>query len=146
IATKPAIMAETDQYVAFARSTAPSPISPASKMPRSGSPNPPLPTSGAIKMQTIDLQTESIRDLNQKLHDQIGQTNQTQWEILNPRGQHAIACGIAGPLDVTIKGSTGYYTASMNKEATVRIEGSAGPGLAQNMMSGTVIVEGDASQ
>lgn len=97
-------------------------------------------------MQTVDLQVETVRDLNQKLHDQKGSTNQTKWEVLNPRGQHAVAVGIDAPLDVTIKGSTGYYTASMNKEATVRIEGSAGPGLAQNMMSGTVIVEGDASQ
>jgi glutamate synthase domain-containing protein 3 len=34
----------------------------------------------------------------------------------------------------------------MNKHATVRIKGSAGPGVAQNIMSGAVIVDGDASQ
>jgi glutamate synthase domain-containing protein 3 len=34
----------------------------------------------------------------------------------------------------------------MNQRATVRIAGNAGPGVAENMMSGTVIVEGDASQ
>ena len=34
----------------------------------------------------------------------------------------------------------------MNKLATVHIAGSAGPGVAENMMSGTVIVDGDASQ
>jgi glutamate synthase domain-containing protein 3 len=34
----------------------------------------------------------------------------------------------------------------MNKQARIVIDGSAGPGVAENMMSGTVIVEGDASQ
>jgi glutamate synthase domain-containing protein 3 len=34
----------------------------------------------------------------------------------------------------------------MNQHATVRVEGSVGPGVAENMMSGKVIVEGDASQ
>ena len=34
----------------------------------------------------------------------------------------------------------------MNQQATVHVHGSAGPGVAENMMSGTVIVEDDASQ
>jgi methylamine---glutamate N-methyltransferase subunit B len=34
----------------------------------------------------------------------------------------------------------------MNKQAEITVEGNAGPGVAENMMSGTVIVEGDASQ
>ena len=40
----------------------------------------------------------------------------------------------------------GYYCAGMNKEATIVVHGSAGPGVAENMMSGTVIIDGDASQ
>ena len=47
---------------------------------------------------------------------------------------------------MTIKGSTGYYCGGMNKQATITVAGSAGPGVAENMMSGTVVVEGDASQ
>ena len=47
----------------------------------------------------------------------------------------------------TVKGSTGYYCAGMNQQATVRVTRvNVGPGVAENMMSGTVIVEGDASQ
>lgn len=34
----------------------------------------------------------------------------------------------------------------MNKQATIRVTGSVGPGAAENMMSGRIIVEGDASQ
>lgn len=97
-------------------------------------------------MQTLDLQTSDLRTLNATLHAQSDETNQTAWEIENPRGAHALACGLDAPIEVTVKGSTGYYCAGMNKQATVNIKGSAGPGVAENMMSGTVIIEGDASQ
>ena len=80
------------------------------------------------------------------LQTQARQTNMTAWEIHNPKGAHAVAVGLDGPLEVTIKGSTGYYCAGMNKEATVHVTGSVGPGVAENMMSGTVIIDGDASQ
>jgi glutamate synthase domain-containing protein 3 len=97
-------------------------------------------------MQTFDLEAQGLRALNTALHAQPGSTNQTIWEILNPKGAHAIAVGLDAPIEVNIKGSTGYYCAGMNKQATVHVHGSVGPGTAENMMSGTVIVEGDASQ
>lgn len=97
-------------------------------------------------MQTIDLQQTGLRDLNATLHAQAADTNQTAWAIENPKGAHAIACGLDAPIEVTVKGSTGYYCAGMNKQATVNIKGSAGPGVAENMMSGTVVIDGDASQ
>ncbi|MFP7674867.1 protein GlxC [Marivita sp. S0852] len=97
-------------------------------------------------MQTYDLEANGLRDLNAALHAQSNDTNQTSWEIVNPRGSHAVAVGLDAPIEVAVKGSTGYYTAGMNKQATVHVHGSAGPGVAENMMSGTVIIEGDASQ
>jgi glutamate synthase domain-containing protein 3 len=97
-------------------------------------------------MQTFDLEAQGLRALNATLHAQAENTNQTTWEIINPKGAHAIAVGLDAPIEVNVKGSTGYYCAGMNKQATVHVHGSAGPGTAENMMSGTVIVEGDASQ
>lgn len=97
-------------------------------------------------MQTIDLLAVGLREMNATLHAQSDATNQTSWTIINPKGSHAIACGLDAPIEVTVKGSTGYYCAGMNKQATVNIHGSAGPGVAENMMSGTVVIEGDASQ
>ncbi|SFT93736.1 GltB/FmdC/FwdC-like GXGXG domain-containing protein [Sedimentitalea nanhaiensis] len=97
-------------------------------------------------MQTFDLEARGLRDLNSTLQAQKDATNQTAWEIVNARGSHAIAVGLDAPIEVTVKGSTGYYCGGMNKQATIHIDGSAGPGVAENMMSGTVIVEGDASQ
>ena len=97
-------------------------------------------------MQTFDLESQGLRALNSSLHALKGQTNQTAWEIINPKGSHAIAVGVDAPVDITVQGSTGYYCAGMNKQATIRVKGSAGPGVAENMMSGTVIIDGDASQ
>ena len=97
-------------------------------------------------MQTFDLEAQGLRALNATLHALKGQTNQTEWEIINAKGAHAIAAGVDAPVDITVRGSTGYYCAGMNKQATIRVKGSAGPGVAENMMSGTVIIDGDASQ
>lgn len=97
-------------------------------------------------MQSIDLQAQGLRELHTALHAQAENTNQTAWEINNPKGSHALAVGLNAPIEVTINGSTGYYTAGMNQQATVNVKGSAGPGVAENMMSGKVVIDGDASQ
>jgi glutamate synthase domain-containing protein 3 len=97
-------------------------------------------------MRAIDLEKTSLRELNESLHQLKDGTNETEWEVLNPRGQHAVAVGIDAPVTVTIRGPVGYYCAGMNKQATVVVHGSSGPGTAENMMSGKVIVKGNASQ
>ncbi len=97
-------------------------------------------------MRTIDLATTPLRDLNQDLHQQAGGTNEPDWEILNPRGQHAVAVGVDAPIKINVKGSVGYYCGGMNKKASITVHGSAGPGVAENMMSGQVVIKGDASQ
>ena len=97
-------------------------------------------------MRTVDLSQTPLRELNAALHRLGRLTNETQWRVLNPRGQHAIAAGIDAPITVEIEGHVGYYCAGMNKEATVVVNGSVGQGVAENMMSGCVHVKGDASQ
>jgi glutamate synthase domain-containing protein 3 len=97
-------------------------------------------------LATIDLVKTKLRALNQALHAQRSGTNDKLWEVLNPRGAHAIAVGVDAPVTIDIRGSVGYYCAGMNQQAVVTIHGSAGPGVAENMMSGQVIVKGDASQ
>ncbi len=93
-----------------------------------------------------DLATSPLRDLNAALHALDGASNETIWEIQNPRGAHAIAVGVTCPVTINIAGHAGYYCAGMNDGATITIHGNAGTGVAENMMSGTVHVKGDASQ
>ncbi|MFF4249977.1 glutamate synthase [Streptomyces sp. NPDC001663] len=90
----------------------------------------------------IDLAETSVREFNQALHGAPSAT----WRVLNPRGAHAVACGIREDLAVDIEGHVGYYCAGMNQRATVTVHGNAGTGVAENMMSGTVRVRGNASQ
>ena len=95
-------------------------------------------------MKVVDLDTTSVRELNQALHD-LGES-ESEWEITNPRGQHNIACGLDAEVAVTIKGHSGYFCAGMNQKAKVLIDGNAGQGVAENMMSGEVRIKGDTSQ
>jgi methylamine---glutamate N-methyltransferase subunit B len=97
--------------------------------------------------EVFDLSEDSLRDLNQHLHDLAGQSAPAPHILVtNPRGAHAVACGLNAEVEVEIDGHVGYYCAGMNQRATVRIHGNAGVGLAENMMSGLVIVDGNASQ
>ena len=97
-------------------------------------------------MPVVDLGETGLRALNEALHQQGPGSNDRLWEVVNPRGSHAVACGVDADLLVEIRGSVGYYCAGMNRQATINVHGSAGPGVAENMMSGEVRVKGDASQ
>ncbi|MEM8562485.1 MAG: protein glxC [Pseudomonadota bacterium] len=97
-------------------------------------------------MKTVDLTEHSVRDLNQGLHDQAKTIEEPDWEVLNPSGEHNLACGLDADLKVMIKGHAGYYCAGMNQHAEVTVDGNVGPGVAENMMSGAVRVKGNASQ
>jgi glutamate synthase domain-containing protein 3 len=97
-------------------------------------------------MPIVDLATTELRSLNQALHDIETGSNETDWVIINPRGAHAVAVGVNATVEITVRGSVGYYCAGMNRLARITVQGSVGPGVAENMMSGAVIVQGDASQ
>ena len=45
-------------------------------------------------MQKLDLSKSSLREINETLQAQSKGSNQTEWEIKNPKGAHAIACGL----------------------------------------------------
>ncbi|WP_417668249.1 protein GlxC [Roseibium sp.] len=97
-------------------------------------------------MPTFDLAASPLRELNQALHDVAPGSNDVTFEVLNPRGSHAVAVGVDAPIRVDVRGSVGYYCAGMNSEGSITVHGNAGPGVAENMMSGTVTIKGDASQ
>ncbi len=95
-------------------------------------------------MTGFDLQTQTVREVNAALHRVNGDGG--EFEILNPRGAHAIAVGMNAPARVIVRGHAGYYCAGMNQHATIEIDGNCGVGVAENMMSGVVRVAGNASQ
>jgi methylamine---glutamate N-methyltransferase subunit B len=97
-------------------------------------------------MPDVDLEEVPLRELNAALHKLPKDTNETHWVVRNPGGKHAIACGMALPVTIEVDGHVGYYCGGMNSDATILINGNAGAGVAENMMSGEIRVKGDASQ
>jgi len=83
----------------------------------------------------------SLRELNQALHD----ATDGDFEVVNPRGAHAVASGIDSEISVTIDGPVGYYCAGMHQRGSVQVNGNASAGLAENIMSGTVRITGSAT-
>ena len=105
-----------------------------------------MPAVGSgLEAAEYDLAVTPLRELNAALHA-VDDSSPRHWRVLNPRGAHALAVGIDAPIEVEIEGHAGYYCAGMNKEAIVRVHGNVGVGVAENIMSGAVIVDGSASQ
>ncbi|RWB74133.1 MAG: protein GlxC, partial [Mesorhizobium sp.] len=94
----------------------------------------------------FDLGQQPLRELNQALHQLTPGSNETAWEVLNPKGSHSVAVGVDQPVAVDVRGSVGYYCGGMNAGGAITVHGSAGPGVGENMMSGSIVVKGDASQ
>jgi glutamate synthase domain-containing protein 3 len=95
---------------------------------------------------TVDLDATDVRELNQALHALDAKSYERYWRILNPRGKHAIAAGLTVPIDVEIEGHVGYYCGGMNQEARLMVNGQAGKGLGENIMSGSIRVTGNVSE
>ncbi len=100
-------------------------------------------TGVSLATVSVDLATETVRSLNQRLHEAAEPQRVT---VRGPGGKHSIAVGCTLAHELEIDGHVGYYCAGMNQQATVRVLGNCGVGVAENMMSGTVIVQGSASQ
>ena len=73
---------------------------------------------------TFDLATDSVRELNQRLHEGDPERSGGRVLVRNPGGKHAIAVGLNAPYEVEIEGHVGYYCAGMNKVASVRVRGN----------------------
>ena len=101
--------------------------------------------AGLKIMHTFDLSSSNIRELNQALHD-VSSDSTEEFMVTHTNGKHSVAVGANAPVSVKIEGHVGYYCAGMNQQASIIINGNAGSGLAENIMSGTVRVKGSASQ
>jgi methylamine---glutamate N-methyltransferase subunit B len=99
-------------------------------------------TSPATRNTRLDLAELTLRQVNETLQ----KSEAGEFVVSNPRGAHALGAGLMSPIDVTIEGHVGYYCGGMNQQASIVINGNAGTGVAENMMSGRVHVRGDASQ
>jgi len=64
--------------------------------------------------------------------------------LKNPGAKHSLAVGILNRLNLIIDGSLGYFGLGLIDGPNVRIAGRVGWSCAENMMSGTVLIEKNA--
>ncbi len=93
----------------------------------------------------FDLAEIPLRAVNTFLHKEAPGQGVKKVVITNPDGAHNIAVGLDFPVEIEVVGHAGYYAGGMNKVASITVNGSAGTGVAENMMSGRVHVKGFAS-
>ena len=112
IACKPAVMAETDHYVAFGseyRALADLPgIDNAQGLGAGArhrlflgalsSCGNQLKRRRITPCRVFDLAVTSLRELNQALHGSTPGPTKRRWEVLNPQGSHAVAVGVDAPV------------------------------------------------
>ena len=111
------------------------------------------PSAG--RERVFDLSLNTVRELNRSLHRREETAAGGVWRVANPRGAHAIACGISAPVEVRIEGHAGYYCAGMNQEATVILNGkkiidnqpilgcTGGAMTSDEMKPGPLMLQGD---
>ena len=93
-------------------------------------------------MVTLDAGQATAREINRRLKELA--PSGAEVTILNPQAQNNIAVGIFQPCKIHIKGSVGYFGASMLDGPEVTIDGNAGWALGDNMMSGKITLAKDA--
>ena len=93
-------------------------------------------------MVSVDAKLLSAREINQQIKKVAAEGGEITIE--NPQARHNIAVGVLRPCTINIKGSVGYYGASLLDGPKVRIEGNAGWALGENLMSGKITVTKDA--
>lgn len=93
-------------------------------------------------MIILDADKVSVTEINRALRGAVKAGEEV--EILNPRAKHHLGVGILGDLNMTIRGSAGYFCGCLNEGLKLRVEGSVGWFSADNLMAGEMIVQGSA--
>ena len=93
-------------------------------------------------MVTIDLADVAVRAANEliRAHGEAGE----DVELVNPDARHHLGVGLTSPINVTVRGSAGYFCAGLSDAANFVVERNAGWGLGDNIYKGSVVVKGNA--
>jgi len=90
-------------------------------------------------MVRLDLAGMNSREVNQKLKELI--KTEAEIELDHPHSIHNFATALIGKGQITLHGSTGFYTGGFLEGPTIIVEGNTGWYTGDNMTSGEIIVE-----
>jgi|Deesub1362B_J571_1020462.scaffolds.fasta_scaffold00097_21 glutamate synthase domain-containing protein 3 len=110
----------------------------------------------------IDCRDLSVREINRMLKEAV-RNGERKIVLKNPGAKHYIAAGLVGEVEVEIKGSVGFFVATMAHQPRIIVEknagwfagdnmtngyleirGNAGDGVGQGIYGGVIVVRGDA--
>ena len=86
----------------------------------------------------------STRQINLELRRLVYGEGVDEVTVLNPGAKHSIAVGILARCRITIDGSLGYFGCGLIDGPEIHIKGRVGWSVAENMMSGVVVIDKNA--
>ncbi len=95
------------------------------------------------KSAEFDCTNQNAREINKKI-TQLMREGYGDIRVLNPGAKHSLGVGILNRLKLTFEGSLGYFGCGLSDGPNIRITGRVGWSCAENMMSGTVVIEKNA--
>ncbi len=90
-------------------------------------------------MVRLDLAGMNSREVNSRLKELI--KTETEIELDNPHSIHNFATALIGEGNITLHGSSGFYTGGFLEGPSIIVEGNTGWYTGDNMTSGEIIVE-----
>ena len=92
----------------------------------------------------VEARDLSTRKINAELRWLLYQEGIRDVTILNPSARHSLGTGILQRCRLTFEGSLGYFGVGLIDGPEIQINGRVGWSVAENMMSGVVVIESNA--
>jgi methylamine---glutamate N-methyltransferase subunit B len=92
----------------------------------------------------IEAQDMTTRKINAELRWLIYEQGVTDVTVKDPRARHSLGVGILARCRIRFEGSLGYFGCGLIDGPEVEITGRVGWSVAENMMSGVVVVDNNA--
>src|SRR6185312_6847991 len=83
----------------------------------------------------------TTRQINLELRRLVYDEGVAEVTIRNPGAKHSLAVGILARCRITIEGSLGYFGCGLIDGPEIHITGRVGWSVAENMMSGVVVID-----
>jgi methylamine---glutamate N-methyltransferase subunit B len=97
-----------------------------------------------IQAPVIDCTSLSTREINQQLKA-LAAEGVSVVHITHSAGRHNLAVGIDRPINIHFQGPVGYYCGGLSDGVCIAVSGACGWSLGENLMSGLIVVHGNAS-
>ncbi|GAA5125914.1 GXGXG motif-containing protein [Haloechinothrix salitolerans] len=92
----------------------------------------------------LDAADLSTRQINLELRRLLNEEGVSDITVRNPRARHSIAVGLLERCRIKIDGSLGYFGCGLIDGPEIHVTGRVGWSVAENMMSGVVVVDKNA--